>query len=181
MPVSPNPNNNWLPSLHRSMVFRERNGENHGKEVVKIMVSNLWLRWCKINSKQKAKQKKKKNEQQFNSNKQERKILALLSELETKGDIKNSGIEGIKTTLIVPGGAIVERRSRPSLLLGIGTIAAGHYFDSKRFVNLGVGITAGGGIATAESLKGTDETLCGKFKKRTEGIWSGSETPSLRW
>mgnify|MGYP000903309969 CR=1 FL=1 len=93
------------------------------------------------------------------------KILALLSELETKGDIKNSGIEGIKTTLIALGGAIVGKKiGRPSLLLGIGTIAAGHYFDSKRLVNLGVGITAGGGIATAESLKGTDETLAGKFK-----------------
>jgi len=82
-------------------------------------------------------------------------MLAILKELETEGDIKNSFIETLKTTAVgLIGAAIGSRISRPSLLLGLGTIMASNYYKSTKGMVLGVGMIAGGSLKLAKGLQG---------------------------
>lgn len=88
---------------------------------------------------------------------QKEKVLALLQQLETEGDAKNSFIEMLKSGVIVLAGAgIGAAIGKPSLLLGLGTTFAGHYFNQPRLTSLGVGIVASGGYKLASGLKGTE-------------------------
>lgn len=101
------------------------------------------------------------------------KIMAILKELDTKGKVGNSLYEGLKTTAIgLAGAGIGKAAGRPSLIVGIATAMAGHYFDSKRLTYFGVGILAGGGIATADSLKGPDQPFTEKVKDRFKSFGS---------
>lgn len=84
------------------------------------------------------------------------KILAILKELETKGDIKNSLLEMLKTGAIgLVGAGVGAVIGKPSLLVGLGTIVAGHYYKSPRALVLGAGMIASGGYKMATGIQGT--------------------------
>jgi len=88
---------------------------------------------------------------------QKSKMLALLKELHTEGDAKNSFIEMVKSGVIVLAGAGVGAAiGKPSLLVGLGTTFAGHYFNQPRLTSLGVGMIASGGYKIAGGLKGSE-------------------------
>lgn len=101
------------------------------------------------------------------SNKKE-KFLAILKELHTGGNTKNSFIEMLKTAGIgLIGAAVGKQVGRPSLVIGAATVMAGHYFDNKRLIVLGVGTIAGGGMALTQSVSGTGGSLGDRL---TEGV-----------
>jgi hypothetical protein len=88
---------------------------------------------------------------------QKEKMLALLQQLETEGDAKNSFLEMLKSGVIVLAGAgLGAAIGKPSLLVGLGTTFAGHYFNQPRLASLGVGMIASGGYKLTAGLKGAD-------------------------
>lgn len=94
-------------------------------------------------------------------------MLAILKELETEGDIKNSFIETVKTTAVGLLGAVVgSKMSKPSLLMGLTAIMASNYYKSSKGMVLGVGLIAGGlnlgkGLqgSGASGIEGVKETV----------------------
>jgi hypothetical protein len=77
-------------------------------------------------------------------------MLAILKQLDTEGDVKNSAIESLKSTaLVLVGAGVGAAIGKPSLLIGIGTTFIAHYMDSPRLSTIGAGMIAGGGIKIA--------------------------------
>jgi len=88
---------------------------------------------------------------------QKAKMLALLQQLETEGDAKNSFYEMLKDGVIVLVGAgLGAAIGRPSLLVGLGTSFAGHYLDQPRLTALGMGLIATGGYKVATGVNGAE-------------------------
>lgn len=82
-------------------------------------------------------------------------MLALLQQLETEGDAKNSLYEMLKDGVIVLAGAgIGAAIGRPSLLVGLGTSFAGHYLNQPRLTALGMGLIATGGYKLTSGVNG---------------------------
>ncbi len=90
------------------------------------------------------------------ASKKKERILAILAELDTEGDVKNSLIEMLKTGVIgLAGAGIGAVLGKPSLLVGLGTIVAGHYYKSPRALVLGAGMVASGGYKMTTGIQGT--------------------------
>lgn len=84
-------------------------------------------------------------------------VLALLKELETKGNAGNSLKETGKSLLIgAIGAGLGVAIGRPSLLVGLATAFTGHYLKNNRITSLGVGMMASGGYAVGQGIKGTE-------------------------
>ncbi|MDP3558093.1 MAG: hypothetical protein Q8T03_12040 [Bacteroidota bacterium] len=106
------------------------------------------------------------------ANKRKEKILALLKDAETKGDAKGSFIEGLKTTAAGVAGAFVGgAMGRPSLLVGIGSVMAGHYFGSGKLTSFGVGMMAMGGSKVV-GVNGTPANGIEGVKDRMKAVAS---------
>jgi hypothetical protein len=80
------------------------------------------------------------------------------SELQTKGDLKNTALETGKGILVgvLGGGLIGAAIGRPSLLVGIITTGVGHYSGNKLTQLLGVGLMASSGFQKATGVSGVE-------------------------
>lgn len=80
------------------------------------------------------------------------------SELQTKGDIKNTAIETGKGILVgvLGGGLIGAAIGKPSLLVGILTTGVGHFSGNKLTQLLGVGLMASSGFQKATGVSGIE-------------------------
>lgn len=80
------------------------------------------------------------------------------SELQTKGNMKNSALETGKGIIIgvLGGGLIGAAIGRPSLLVGIVTTGVGHYFGNKPIQLLGLGMMAANGFQKATGVSGIE-------------------------
>jgi hypothetical protein len=83
------------------------------------------------------------------------------SELNTKGDVKNTALETGKDILVcvLGGGLIGAAIGRPSLAVGIVTTGIGHYSGNKLTQLLGLGMMAANGFqrnTTVSGLEGMD-------------------------
>lgn len=90
--------------------------------------------------------------------KRQEQILKLLEERETKGDVKNSGIELLKSLAVAGiGVGLGAAIGRPSLVVGIGATFAGYYFGIPKVTQLGVGMMSCGGFQLKEKGFGSPE------------------------
>ncbi|MBI3519179.1 MAG: hypothetical protein HY062_07455 [Bacteroidetes bacterium] len=89
-----------------------------------------------------SKKKSKKS-----SYKKHSQVLSLTSELDTKGNAKNSAIETLKdlTIGVVGGGLAGAAIGKPSLLVGLGASLIGHYAGVPMATSFGLGMMASGG------------------------------------
>ena len=106
----------------------------------------------------------------MNTNKRKEKILAMLNDAQTKGDLKASVGEGLKTTLAGVAGAFTGAAvGRLSLLAGIGTAIAGHYFGAGKVTSFGVGMMTMGG-AKVLGVAGTEARGIEGAKERVKSV-----------
>lgn len=105
---------------------------------------------AKSAKKRKARYAKKAKRQHF--------MQGFGSELQTKGDLKNSALETGKGILIgvLGGGLIGAAIGRPSLLVGIVTTGVGHYSGNKPIQLLGLGMMAANGFQKATAVRGIE-------------------------
>ncbi len=85
-------------------------------------------------------------------------VLAIASELETKGNAKNSAIESVKDLVVgaIGGGIAGAAVGKPSLLVGFGTSLIGHYMGSSLATSFGLGMMASGGYQIGQgAVNGT--------------------------
>jgi hypothetical protein len=83
------------------------------------------------------------------------------SELNTKGNVKNTALETGKDILVgvLGGGLIGAAIGKPSLIIGIVTTGVGHYSGNKLTQLLGLGLMAANGFqknTTVSGLEGMD-------------------------
>jgi hypothetical protein len=80
------------------------------------------------------------------------------SELDTKGNVKNTMLETGKGILVgvLGGGLIGAAIGKPSLLVGIVTTGVGHYSGNKLTQLLGLGIMAANGFQGNTSVSGIE-------------------------
>ncbi len=104
--------------------------------------------------------------------KRQEQILRLLEELDTKGDLKNSGIELLKSLAVAGVGVAVGAAvGRPSLLLGAGATFAGYYFGIPKVTQLGVGMMSCGGFQLKEKgFSGTEMEGLEGAKERLKAL-----------
>lgn len=84
-------------------------------------------------------------------------IMAFLKEdLATEGSLKNSALEMLKTGAVgVIGAGAGAAIGKPSLLIGLGVIMAGHYYKSNKIIAVGTGMLAS---SAYKAMKGVDGT-----------------------
>lgn len=89
-------------------------------------------------------------------------ILAMTSRLETKGNIKNTLIETGKDLLVgvIAGGFAGSAIGKPSLAIGAGVTALGHFKGSRLLSLLGIGMMAANGFQSS-TVSGVDEGMDG--------------------
>jgi hypothetical protein len=115
------------------------------------------------------------------------------SQLDTKGNVKNTALETGKDILVgvLGGGLIGAAIGKPSLIVGIVTTGVGHYSGNKLTQLLGLGIMAANGLqknTTVSGLEGmdgvkervqafkqgfTDRLYIDKLKKKTSSGTNG--------
>lgn len=80
------------------------------------------------------------------------------SELDTRGNVKNTMLETGKGILVgvLGGGLIGAAIGKPSLLVGIVTTGVGHYSGNKLTQLLGLGIMAANGFQNNNSVSGIE-------------------------
>ena len=80
------------------------------------------------------------------------------SELDTKGNVKNTVLETGKDILVcvLGGGLIGAAIGRPSLAVGIITTGVGHYSGNKLTQLLGLGMMAANGFQKSTSVSGLE-------------------------
>lgn len=80
------------------------------------------------------------------------------SELDTKGNVKNTMLETGKGILVgvLGGGLIGAAIGKPSLVVGIITTGVGHYSGNKLTQLLGLGIMAANGFQKVTSVSGIE-------------------------
>ncbi len=105
---------------------------------------------AKTVKKRKARYTKKAKRQNF--------MQGFGSELQTKGDFKNSALETGKGILVgvLGGGLIGAAIGKPSLLIGIVTTGVGHYSGNKLTQLLGLGMMAANGFQKAATISGVE-------------------------
>jgi hypothetical protein len=86
------------------------------------------------------------------------KALAILQELNTKGNARNSMIEAVKSLAVgvIGGGLAGAAIGKPSLAVGLGTTLTGNFLNVPLLSTFGVGMMASGGYQIGAGLKGTD-------------------------
>ncbi|MBI2968905.1 MAG: hypothetical protein HYY40_13980 [Bacteroidetes bacterium] len=102
---------------------------------------------------------------------------AITSDLETKGDVKNTAIETLKDVVIgvVAGGVAGSAIGRASLIVGAAVTGLGHYYKSRLASVFGVGMMAANGFQkTGEQMKGTP-------KEGFEGVIEGAKERVLNF
>lgn len=105
--------------------------------------------------------------------KNKEKVLAILRDAETKGEVKSSIVEGLKTTAAGVSGAFVGGAiGRPSFVIGIVTTMAGHYFGSNKVASFGVGMIATGGASIVGGVNGTPASGFAGVKERMKAVAS---------
>lgn len=89
-------------------------------------------------------------------------IIAMTNKLETKGNIKNTLIETGKDLLVavIAGGVAGSAIGKPSLAIGAGVAALGHFKGSRLLNLLGIGMMAANGFQTS-TVSGVDEGMEG--------------------
>jgi hypothetical protein len=89
-------------------------------------------------------------------------ILAMTSKLETKGNIKNTLVETGKDLLVavIAGGFAGSAIGKPSLAIGAGVTALGHFKGSRLLSLLGIGMMAANGFQTS-SVSGVEDGMDG--------------------
>lgn len=98
------------------------------------------------------------------------KVLAILDQLETKGDVKNSILESFKSLAIgLVGAGVGAAVGKPSLIAGFVATMIGHYMDQPRLSSLGVGMIASGGYQVASAAKTSVSGLDG-VKERIQAF-----------
>lgn len=101
------------------------------------------------------------------------KTLALVQELQTKGNAKNSAIESVKDLVIgaVGGGLAGAAVGKPSLLVGFGTSLIGHYMGSSLATSFGLGMMASGGYQIGtDAVNGTSTSGLNGVKERVKAF-----------
>lgn len=80
------------------------------------------------------------------------------SQLNTKGNMKNTALETGKDILVCVfgGGVIAAAIGKPSLAVGLVTTGIGHYSGSKLTQLLGIGMMAGGGFQRNTAMSGLE-------------------------
>jgi hypothetical protein len=106
------------------------------------------------------------------ANDKKTKIMAYLKdELQTEGDIKNSALEMLKTGVLgVAGAGAGAVIGKPSLLLGLGVIMAGHYYKSNKLTAIGTGMLASGAYKAAKGVDGTEVAGLDGAKERLKAF-----------
>jgi hypothetical protein len=89
-------------------------------------------------------------------------LLAMTNGLDTKGNIKNTLIETGKDLLVgvIAGGLAGSAIGKPSLAIGVGVAAFGHYRGSRLLSLFGIGMMAANGFQSS-SVNGVDDGLEG--------------------
>jgi hypothetical protein len=100
------------------------------------------------------------------------KALAILQQLDTKGDAKNSLIESLKSMVIgvVGGGIAGAAIGKPSLLVGFGTSLTGNYLKSPLLTTLGLGMMASGGYQISSTVNGAQVSGLEGAKERVKAF-----------
>lgn len=114
---------------------------------------------------------KKKNKRSSKAKKA--KTLALVQELQTKGNAKNSAVESVKDLLVgaVGGGVAGAAIGKPSLLIGFGTSLIGHYMGSSLATSFGLGMMASGGYQVGtDAVNGTGTSGLNGVKERVKAF-----------
>ncbi len=84
-------------------------------------------------------------------------MKSLTSSLPTKNNIKNTALETAKDVAgVVAGGFAGAAIGKPSLLVGIGLAAVGHFIDAPLATSLGIGVMASNGFQGTGSTNGID-------------------------
>ena len=89
-------------------------------------------------------------------------FLAMTTGLQTKGNIKNTLIETGKDLLVgvIAGGFAGSAIGKPSLAIGVGVTALGHFKGSRLLSLFGIGMMAANGFQTS-TVSGVDEGMEG--------------------
>jgi hypothetical protein len=88
---------------------------------------------------------------------------------ETRGNLKNAGLETAKELIgIVVGGFAGAALGKPSLYVGAGLTALGHYSGTQPLTLLGVGMMAANGFQKSNSVEGLDGLDMQSVKKRVQ-------------
>jgi hypothetical protein len=89
-------------------------------------------------------------------------LLAMTNGLDTKGNVKNTLIETGKDLLVgvIAGGLAGSAIGKPSLAIGVGVAAFGHYRGSRLLSLFGIGMMAANGFQSS-SVNGVDDGLEG--------------------
>lgn len=105
-----------------------------------------------------AKTTKKRKPRYVKKAKRQNMLQGFASELNTKGDVKNTMLETGKGILVgvLGGGLIGAAIGKPSLLVGIITTGVGHYSGNKLTQLLGLGIMAANGFQKATGVSGIE-------------------------
>ena len=106
------------------------------------------------------------------ANDKKAKIMAFLKgELQTEGDLKNSALEMLKTGVLgVAGAGAGAAIGKPSLLLGLGVIMAGHYYKSNKLTAIGTGMLASGAYKAVKGVDGTEVAGLDGAKERLQAF-----------
>src|SRR5689334_4392655 len=90
-------------------------------------------------------------------------FLSMTSGLDTKGNFKNTLIETGKDLLVgvIAGGIVGSAVGKPSLGIGVGVTAFGHYRGSRLLSLFGIGMMAANGFQSSSSVSGVDDGLEG--------------------
>lgn len=90
---------------------------------------------------------------------------------DTKGNLKSSGLEMLKTSVAgLAGAATGAAIGRPSLLVGLGVIFAGHYYNSAKLTALGTGILTTGAFKASKGMSGTPQDGIEGVKERVKAF-----------
>ncbi|MCC7303083.1 MAG: hypothetical protein IT233_10620 [Bacteroidia bacterium] len=95
---------------------------------------------------------------------------SITTDLETKGDAKNSAIETLKDVVVgvVVGGVAGSAIGRASLIVGAAITGLGHYYKNHLASIFGVGMMAANGFQGNTEMKGTP-------KEGLEGVIEGAK------
>ena len=104
---------------------------------------------------------KKRKKQYARNAKRKNFMQGFNSQLDTRGNVKNTALETGKDILVgvLGGGLIGAAIGKPSLIVGIVTTGVGHYSGNKLTQLLGLGIMAANGFqknTTISGLEGLD-------------------------
>ncbi|RYZ27444.1 MAG: hypothetical protein EOO10_12695 [Chitinophagaceae bacterium] len=105
-----------------------------------------------------ARTTKKRKPRYAKKAKRQNMLQGFASDLNTKGDVKNTMLETGKGILVgvLGGGLIGAAIGKPSLLVGIVTTGVGHYSGNKLTQLLGLGIMAANGFQKPAAVSGIE-------------------------